>query len=204
MTGENMKTEQEIIKQLHTLRSVRPSDRLRKRIDLLGSQLHAEPRVGLASSIFFRPALAFAGVLLLVGLTGSGLVLSANQSKPGSLLFPVKKAVIQTQLHFTTDPIEQQKLQEEIPLVSPTASPTPKISPQPTKSQEQPENEDHKGEKEVKGMRFIPLITPIPLRNNEQDFNRKRNFSDQNQQGDTHHGEGDEKDNPMILFDREF
>ncbi|MDE2026745.1 MAG: hypothetical protein KGJ07_09740 [Patescibacteria group bacterium] len=108
----------------------------------------------------------------MVSGIGSGVVLSANKSKPGSFLFPVKKAVIQTQLHFTSSPIEKEKLEQEILQVTPTATPTPTPTVAPTETPEK-----HTDRKDVKGAEFPAItvaLTPAP------------------QQRDTSHGQGND------------
>jgi hypothetical protein len=172
-----MRTEKEIITQLHTLQAIKPSQGLQKRIALLGSPLPGQIRTGFTSSIFFRPALALASILLLVGLSGSSLVLSANQSKPGSLLFPVKKAVVETQLHFTSDPIQKQKLQEEILLVTPVVQ-KPSVTPTPTKTSEQ-KKENRQEKKDVEGAQFIPTPTFVQQYTNGQNKFREKYQSGQ-------------------------
>ncbi|MDE2026742.1 MAG: hypothetical protein KGJ07_09725 [Patescibacteria group bacterium] len=153
-----MRTDKEIIAQLHTLQSVVPSDKLRKRIVLVGKHL---PQHLTRTSLFpiFRPAFALAVFLLFVVGVSSSVVLSANKSQPGSFLFPIKKAVIQTQIHFTQSPVEKQKLQEEILEITPTATPTPTPIVIPTKT---PEKVQEK--KDVKGVHVPDItVTMIPL-----------------------------------------
>src|SRR5581483_8136565 len=100
--------------------------------------------------------------IVLFGL-GSGVVLAAKGSRPGSLLFPLKKVIIQTQMNLTTDPIQKKALEKEVeipaptlifpteePIASPTAKPTIKIK----------EHEGVENEKEVEGVSVS--ATPLP------------------------------------------
>jgi len=175
--------DKELIQALHGLQqSVRPSDRLEKRITFLSEHLPAHKRGSLLSSLMPHPAVVFAVLLLIVVLGGSGTMLSATQSKPGSFLFPVKKAVVQTQIHFTSNPITRQKLQQEILLATPTPTPTPTVRPIPT-SQKSREEKDVRGA-ETKSIYVTPTPTPTKRRGNAFWPNKtqfEQNFSDHGQ-----------------------
>ncbi|MDE2026746.1 MAG: hypothetical protein KGJ07_09745 [Patescibacteria group bacterium] len=74
-----MRTDKEIIKQLHTLQSVTPSDRLRQRIALVGKHLPVHTHAGYASIFPFRSAFALA--VFLLWYRALGRVLSYRQTK---------------------------------------------------------------------------------------------------------------------------
>lgn len=197
-----MKTEKEIIAQLHTLQSsVVPSEKLHNRIALLGQHLpeHTPARGWFG---MYGPALIFAMVLLMVA-TGSQIMVSANQSKPGSFLYPVKKAVIQTQIHFTQSPFEKEKLEQEILLVTPTATPTPAPTARPTTT---PTPEKEHGKKDVEGVHIVQItLTPIPRNNEEhhENVHWQQYVPSQSIENFLNH-QNDDNSDQFILKDHEF
>lgn len=87
-------------------------------------------------SLFYTARIALVVLLLFVFL-GSGMVLAAYNSTANSPLFPIKKALIQTQLQFVKDPVVRQQLQKEIAAPMPTQlAPTPTEKPEPTNEME--------------------------------------------------------------------
>ena len=130
--------------QLQKVEEVKSHSRLRKRLTVLIDDLPYS--VGPNYPLFtFRLAIAGLLLFLLTGL-GTGVVLGAKGSNQGSLLFPLKKVIVQTQIHFAASEHEKETLRAQIQVSTvPTVTPVP---PTPTKYKE---NENTNKNKDVQG-----------------------------------------------------
>lgn len=177
-----------LLKTLNSLQEVQARESLKKRIHSLEQSLpygEVMPRMSLT---MFRVAFAGIVVVLLLGL-GSGVVAAAKGSHPGSLLYPLKKAIVQTQIKFTSNPEEKAVLKKEIeestpsatPVASPTAKPVIKVK----------EHEDE-NEQEVEGVSTHVTVTPrVSISQHGEDDDQKKNIL----QKIFHHGDDDSSDN---------
>ncbi len=121
-----------IEKKLKTLQAIQPDGAFRDRLHAMVADLpDLRPRAA-APLIAFR--LAFVVVVLFVlGSLGTGVLLAAKGSNPGSILYPLKQAVDTHHVPFFS-----------IPVASPTAVPT--VVPSQHHSVQLPE--DHENEHE--------------------------------------------------------
>lgn len=111
--------------------------------------------------IAFRVALASIILFVVAGL-GSGVVVAAQGSHPGSLLFPLKKAIVQTQITLTSDADKKAALQKEVEedrTATPTAKPSVRI-----KGKE----DENEAEKEVEGASIKKETHTIIKREDEE------------------------------------
>lgn len=117
---ENEKNYQDIILKLKTLRSIKPDEDFKNRIYLRYSRKNK-------FNLFAFSKLALAGLMGLF-IFGSGVVAVSANSKPGSVLYPVKKAVktISVKIKVVPDVFLETNTQ-----ISHAPSPTPSISPKP-------------------------------------------------------------------------
>ncbi len=92
----------DVIKGLRTLKSIKTSDNFRKRFTTL--IIPNLPTFNTFKPLYFLPfRLAFI-IIILILVSGTGLVVAADKSHPGNLLYPVKKAVEKVQLTITNNP----------------------------------------------------------------------------------------------------
>ncbi len=92
----------DVIKGLRTLKSIKTSDNFRKRFTTL--IIPNLPTSNTFRPLYFLPfRLAFI-IIILILVSGTGLVMAADKSHPGNLLYPVKKAVEKLQLTITNNP----------------------------------------------------------------------------------------------------
>lgn len=159
----------DIIQKLHAMQTaIRPSAKLQKRLVLVGAHLpsHKTSKLPLFA---FRGGIIVASILLVILFAGSGIVAAATLSNPGSFLFPVKRAVIQAEIHFTSNPVKKQELQNLIYqnihvaspsplLIKPTPTAEPTITAMPTKKIQ--ENHDRNHEDNVKGINTQSTVAP--------------------------------------------
>jgi len=61
---------------------------------------------------FWRPTMTIASAIAILVMSGNGLLIASAHSIPGDTLYPLKRAVETTQLHFVHDPVEEQELQQ--------------------------------------------------------------------------------------------
>ena len=110
----------ELIHKIQSLKEIRPSTRLHIRMKTVLNTLPVQKGKGF--SFFFAMRIGLiALVLFLVGT--SGVVVAGTNARPGSVLFPVKKAFIKAQIIVATNPVKKATLQKQ--LEEPTAAPTP-------------------------------------------------------------------------------
>ena len=134
-----------LIEALSQLRSVNAPDHVYDNIEHAMQTLPGKPRGFYFPLVAFQLAVGVVVVLLLVG-TGSGIVLAAVGSNPGTPLYPVKKV-----LQRVAPQVVQHFAQ-----VIPTATPTPTAMPikhiqRPTESEKQNPHND-KQQKDVRGI----------------------------------------------------
>ncbi len=91
-----------IEKQVHLLQSIKPDSACRARLQAMTRELpDLRPHMPL---VVFR--LALAGVtLLLLGSLGTGILLAAKGSNPGSVLYPLKQVVDTHHVPFFSVPV---------------------------------------------------------------------------------------------------
>ncbi len=180
-----MRTEHEIIKELHALQSVVPSEKLRKRLQLLQTHLPSRTEGKSFSWIMLHTGIVFAAILLFVVGLGSSLVIAAAYSQPGGLLFPIKKAIVEAEEHFSTDQAQKTSVHHDLlspvyvpvptqillQLQEPTLTPTgtgPTITPDTSAT-------NRRGDKNVKGDSITPVLNNTKKR--DEDQNPEQNHS---------------------------
>lgn len=108
MKHEKRIEDSELIEQLSKLSSLKAPESLKSRIRELDLPSFVYvPRVPLYN---LRYGL---GILLVILTTGSGAIVASEQSLPGSVLYPVKKAVEEVRLELTNDPALRAQLHVE-------------------------------------------------------------------------------------------
>lgn len=125
----------DIVHNLPVLKEIHASDALYAKVQQMTESLPAVETLP-GFPLFYTARIALVVLLLFVFL-GSSVVLAAYTSKPGSALFPVKRAIVQAQLHFVKNPVAREQLQKEIQEPTPTPLlPTPTGKLEPTKDVE--------------------------------------------------------------------
>lgn len=103
----------DLIKNLSQLKSVIPGDRFKSHVkSTLIPSLPIKPNFN--HMFFFGHSFRIAAIILaFLLLSSSGIVLAASESKPGSLLYPVKQVVQDAKLAITTNPTARALLHLE-------------------------------------------------------------------------------------------
>ena len=96
---------------------------------MLGDELVSKFPAGTTSYGWIRWAAAFIIVLMVLALTGTGVVTAAYQSKPGELLYPLK-IYLETQLPLLPN-TEEKRRESPLPTLTDTINPVV-TTPQPT------------------------------------------------------------------------
>ena len=109
---DNLKKYQDIIKGLSQLKSIAPSEQLKSHFEntLVSALLSKQYN----KSLLFGNSFRFAVFMLTFLILGSsGIVLAAEHSQPGSLLYPVKQVVQEAKLAVTGSPSARASLHLE-------------------------------------------------------------------------------------------
>jgi hypothetical protein len=97
----NLHEYQDIISHIKKLEGIKPSKEFKSRVDLmLSTNIQPSSRQVILASPFRLVAFS----VLLFFISGVGVVGASEQSQPGSLLYPVKKAVREVRLALETNP----------------------------------------------------------------------------------------------------
>ena len=124
---EDLSKYREIIAELSSLRAVTPRPAFRARFEKL--LIPALPNKT-ARIPFFSFALRLAIILIaFIVFSGTGIVLAAGQSKPGSILYPVKQLVQNAKLAIATKPttkaiLHLEKARDKVEEIQKSASDT--------------------------------------------------------------------------------
>lgn len=181
------------IEEIRKLENIRASFTLQKRIQGLSFALPKKHEGVFMPLIVFRGALVLGALLILCILGGSGLVMAATLSKPGSTFYPVKQALQKAHIPFISAEIEKK---ENPP--SPTPTPSQhvqiQISIAPTQGKHLDENDEKKSLEETDAHQDSIKPTSQILRDTEKGEIKNEDKKNDHNGSDTHASQNLEDD----------